>query len=108
MEKKDESDVPAMVEILESQWTKPMNTDPSDIVNLSTGTAAPPDVAKDLLEANRKGEEAYKEFERDRNLPGHTKDLHDAIPRMPSDDILQPERENNQDKTWKQRGCPES
>ena len=63
-----------MVEIL-SQWTNPMNSDPSDIVNLSTGTAAPPDVAKDLPEAIKKGEEACKEFERDRNLPGHTKDL---------------------------------
>ena len=79
---KDEENVVSMVDILESQWTNPMNSDPSDIVNISTGTAVPTDIAKDLLETQKKGEAAYKDFEKDRILPGCTKELHDPIRRM--------------------------
>ena len=52
-----------MVDLLENNWTNPFGYDPSDLVSISTGTVASPDVSTDLLAAREKGEHAYKEFE---------------------------------------------
>ena len=43
-----------------------LSPDESDLVNLSTGTVAPPAVIKDLLRAFEVREEAYQSFKRTR------------------------------------------
>ena len=45
-----------------------MSPDEEDIVSLSTGTIAPPEVSKDLLRAHAVGEEAYQKFKARRAL----------------------------------------
>ncbi|KAG1714163.1 hypothetical protein GQR58_001793 [Nymphon striatum] len=55
-----------MVDLLENSWTNPFGKDPSDQVNISTGTVASPEVATDMLSAHEKGEHAYKEFKQQR------------------------------------------
>ena len=59
-----------------------MSRDPSDLVNISTGKAPSNDVVKDVLGALVKGETAYRQFETERMLPGHTKAFHDPIHRL--------------------------
>ena len=61
--KRYESDVASMVDLLENNWTNAFGYHPSDLVSISTGTVASPDVSTDLLAAREKGEHAYKEFE---------------------------------------------
>jgi hypothetical protein len=56
---RDEKDVKAIVELLDSTWTNPFSSDPSDLMSISTGLQAPPDLAADLLKAREKGEMAY-------------------------------------------------
>ena len=56
-----------MVDLLENNCTNPFGYDPSDLVSISTGTVASPDVSTDLLAAHEKGEHAYKEFESNNN-----------------------------------------
>ena len=48
------------MDMLENNWTNPFSNQPMDLMNLSTGAAAPPAVTKDLLSAHCKGEEASK------------------------------------------------
>lgn len=69
-------------DLLDNQWTNPFNDNPSDIVSLSTGKAAPVKVATDLLEAQEKGNRAYADFKGERLEPNSTKSLFDPIPRM--------------------------
>jgi len=59
---KDEADVKAVQEMLESNWMNPFDEGYSDLVSISTGLIAPPDVCKDLLSAQEKGEEAFMRF----------------------------------------------
>ena len=72
----------SVVDILENQWTNPFNSNPSDIVRLSTSTAAPLDVARDLLNAQNKGERVRQDFQRERLQTGRNKQFHDRIPRI--------------------------
>lgn len=58
---RDENDVSAILELLESTWTNPFCGDAMDLLSISTGLAATPDVGKNLLEAREKGEAAYAE-----------------------------------------------
>ena len=58
--KRYESDVASMVDLLANNWTNPFGNDPSDLVIISTGTVASPDVSTDLLTTREKGEHAYK------------------------------------------------
>ena len=51
---------------MENNWLNPLSPDESDLVSLSTGTMAPPAVAKDLLRALEVGEEAYQTFKQTR------------------------------------------
>ena len=60
-----------MVDLLENNWTNPFGYAPSDLVSISTGTVASPDVSTDLLAAREKGEHAYKEFEQQRMQKGN-------------------------------------
>ena len=60
-----------MVDLFENNWTNPFGYDPSDLVSISTGTVASPDVSTDLLAAREKGEHAYKEFEQQRMQKGN-------------------------------------
>ncbi|KAK5924833.1 hypothetical protein CgunFtcFv8_017411 [Champsocephalus gunnari] len=46
--KKDEKDVNAFVELMENSWINPLSHDHTDLVSLSTGMVAPPDVANGL------------------------------------------------------------
>ena len=48
-----------MVGLLENNCTNPFGNDPSDVVSISTGTVASPDVATDMLAAHEKGEHGY-------------------------------------------------
>ena len=78
--KKEESDVASMIDLLESNWTNPFGNDSSDLVSISTGTVASPDVSTDLLAAREKGELAYKEFEQQRIQKGDC--FHDPIKKI--------------------------
>ena len=78
--KRDESDVTAMVELLENNWTNPFGNYPSDHVSISTGTVASPAVSTDLLAAHEKGEHANKEFEQQRIQKGDC--FHDPIKKI--------------------------
>ena len=60
--RRDEADVQSLVQLMEISWLNPFNPDQGDLVSLSTATAAPPEVAKDLLGAYRIGEDAYQAF----------------------------------------------
>lgn len=62
----DEECVSSAVQLLENDWTNPFDQNPSDIINLSTGRAVPPDEQTSLLTARKKGEDAYETFKRDR------------------------------------------
>lgn len=60
--KKDEQDVEALTDLMENNWLNPMSPDEEDLVSLSTGTVAPPEVSRDVLRAHVVGEAAYQEF----------------------------------------------
>ncbi|CAG9825679.1 unnamed protein product [Phaedon cochleariae] len=62
----DEECVSSIVQLLENDWTNPFDQSPSDIINLSTGRAAAPDVQTSLLSLKKRGEDAYETFKRDR------------------------------------------
>ena len=62
--KRDELDVASLVDLFQNNWTDPFGHDPSDLVSISTGTAAASDVCADLLTAKQKGENAYKNFQK--------------------------------------------
>ena len=64
--RKDETDVRSFVELMENSWINPLSNDETELVNLSTGILAPPDVANDLLKAHKVGKEAYQTFREDR------------------------------------------
>ena len=67
--KKDEKDVQAVnsvMDLLENSWVNPMSPEEQDLVGLSTGTTATPDVMKDLLEAHQSGENRYQSFKQAR------------------------------------------
>ena len=78
--KRDEADVASLVDLLENNWTNPFQQDPSDFISISTGTAASPEVAQDLLSAHQKGEEAYQNFQTQRLQEGEG--FYDTISRL--------------------------
>ena len=63
---RDEADVQSIVKLLEDDWTNPFDPNESEFVSISTGTLAPPEVVRDILEVPKIGMAAYKEFKRDR------------------------------------------
>ena len=48
--------------MLQNTWLNPFNPDRQDLVYLSTGKVATPDVEHDMLQAKDIGETAYKAF----------------------------------------------
>ena len=63
---KDEEDVKSLMSLLEGSWINPFKGEQQDLVCLSTGKLATPEVEKDLLQAEALGERAYKTFSEDR------------------------------------------
>ena len=63
---RDEADVQSIEKLLEDDWTNPFDQNETEFVSTSTGTLSPPDVARDLLGAQKIGAEAYEAFRRDR------------------------------------------
>ena len=69
-----------MVKLLENEWTNPFDPNESELVSISTGSLAPPDVARDLFDAKNIGEEAYEGFKRDRlEDPSSKNKFHDKM-----------------------------
>ena len=79
--RKDEADVQSIVDLLENCWANPLSPDQKELVSLSSATVAPPDVANDLLEAKKVGEEAYECFKNERLETATTK-FHDTMKKM--------------------------
>ncbi len=78
--RKDEADVNAFVDLMENSWINPMSHDDRELVNLSTGILAPPDVVHDIGEAHAIGEQAYQTFKEDRLEKDPTKvKFHDKM-----------------------------
>ncbi|CAG9818898.1 unnamed protein product [Phaedon cochleariae] len=59
---RDEKDVTALAELLANECTNPFDTNPSDIVHLSTGISVDASTASDLIDSETEGEKAYQEF----------------------------------------------
>ena len=64
--KTDEKDVKSLIDLMENTWLNPMAPNGIDLVSLSTGSIAPPDVTRELLRAHETGEEAYQVFKQTR------------------------------------------
>ena len=71
-----------MVDLLENNWSNLFGNNPSDLVTISTGTVASPDVSTDLLAAREKGEHVHREFKQQRMQKG--KCFHDPIKKIKS------------------------
>ena len=56
---KDEVDIQSLLDLMDASWINPLSHDQTEFVSLSTATFAPPDVAKDPIEAYSIGESAY-------------------------------------------------
>ena len=76
---RDEADVQSIVKLLEDDCTNPFNQNESEFVSISTATLPPPDVARDLLDAHKIGEEAYQAFKRDPLEGEITTEFHDKM-----------------------------
>ena len=64
--RRDVADVTAFEGLLQNSWINPLSHDEKELVNLSTGILAPPDVARGLLEAHKVGQQAYQMIREDR------------------------------------------
>ena len=53
--KRDKSDVACLVDLIDNNWTNPFGSDPSDLVGVSTGAVATPEVFSGLLTAHKQG-----------------------------------------------------
>ena len=80
---RDEADVQTIVKIQEDDWTNPFDPNESEFVSISTGTLAPPDVARGNLNAHKIGMAACREFKRDRPEDDIPKaQFHDKITKL--------------------------
>ena len=55
-------DVQSLVDLMENEWLNPMCPEESDLIRLSTGVVAPPNITNDLLRAYEIGELQYQCF----------------------------------------------
>ena len=79
---KDEADVQSLDQLMETSWLNPFCPDQEELVSLSTAIAAPPEIAKDLLEAHRIGEETYEAFKQERmQAATPTTQFYDRLPK---------------------------
>ena len=81
---RDEADFQPIVTLLEDDWTNHFDPNESEFVSILTGTWAPPDVARDIIDAQNIGMAAYGEFKRDR--------LEDEIPKAQFHDKIMNKR----------------
>ena len=65
---KDEQDVKAMVDHIESNWTNPFSSY-QPLLSISTGATASPEIERDLSRAYLAGETAYQQFKKERVEP---------------------------------------
>jgi len=81
--RKDNHDVAAIIDTLENGWVNPINGDAVDIICVSTGRLASPEVATDLLNAHRVGEKAYQIFKEERLESAQpTTKFHDRLTKL--------------------------
>ena len=59
---KDEESVQLLVDLMSETWTNPFSSDPSELISISTGASAPPEISVDLLAAQDKGHAASVQF----------------------------------------------
>jgi len=59
---RDEADVQSMVKLPEDEWTNPFDPNESELVSISTGSLAPPDVARDLFDAKKSAKKHMKDL----------------------------------------------
>ena len=83
---RDEKDVEKIVDCILEKMVNPFDTSPSDgdkmpLVNIATGTVAPPDVTLSLLTANKEGRTKMEEFVEERFISGK-KDFWDPVKKM--------------------------
>ena len=80
---KDEADVVAIMDMLETSWVNPFSSEKLDIISLSTAASAPDNVVYDLLNAYAIGERKYAIFKEERleASPPIVK-FHDRIPKQ--------------------------
>ena len=75
---RDEKDVKSLMNLLQHSWTNPFTK--SDLVSLSTAVVAPPDVAKNIMQAKDIGETVYRTFREERlEADQPTKKFHDLL-----------------------------
>ena len=60
--RRDEDDVKLVMSMLKGSWINPFKGEEQDLVCLSSGKLATPEIEKDLLQAELFGEKAYKTF----------------------------------------------
>lgn len=58
--RRDEADVQSLVQLMETSWLNSFSFENGELVSLSTAAEAPPEVAKDLLEAYKIGRKHSK------------------------------------------------
>ncbi len=75
---RDESDVQSLIDVMENSWINPFDSNPSDLMSMSTITAAHPDVASDLRRPREIGETAYQQFQKDR-IEQQKEKFHDKL-----------------------------
>ena len=59
---RDESDVQSLVDLMEDSLINPFREEQDSLVNIATGAVAPVEIANDLMNAHKVGEDAYQEF----------------------------------------------
>lgn len=64
--KRDETDVSAIVNMLENNWLNPIGSNETELLSLSTGKVANEEVTRDIMNAHSIGEQAYQEFKEKR------------------------------------------
>ena len=68
---KDEADVQSLVNLMEDSWINPFRSDQDSLVSLATAAMPPAEIAHDLMNASKVGEEAFEAF-RTRRLENNT------------------------------------
>ena len=68
---KDEADVQSLVNLMEDSWINPFRSDQDSLVSLATAAMPPMEIAHDLVNASKVGEEAF----RTRRLENNTVDF---------------------------------
>ena len=63
---RNETDVQSLVQLMEATWLNPFTSENGELVIVSTAAKAPGEVTKNLLDAYKIGEEAYKTFKQER------------------------------------------